>query len=203
MPKELRKRGKRAKKSARDKEEDAYIVYAKPEDSKRAAAHLAGEDYVEEPQGDATVAARSQRHGADAAADIVQQPPERESIWPLLDADTKAYYKQLEEKIISLEQLYGDAHAPIGGENEQGEDADLDGTLSFIEGKAAKNTKVANCCRPYLTDRVLLLRAALNQLSGKETSIAADPETSVILERLIYSMDDFARRVLFDRFTGQ
>lgn len=54
-----------------------------------------------------------------------------------------------------------------------------------------------------LADRVLLLRAALTQLSGKETSIAADPETSVILERLVYSMDDFARRVLLDRFTGQ
>ena len=41
------------------------------------------------------------------------------------------------------------------------------------------------------------------QLSGKETALAADPETSIILERLLYSMDDFARRVLADRFTGQ
>lgn len=54
-----------------------------------------------------------------------------------------------------------------------------------------------------ISDRVLLLRAALTQLSGNEASIAADPETSPILERLVYSMDDFARRVLIDRFTGQ
>jgi hypothetical protein len=52
-------------------------------------------------------------------------------------------------------------------------------------------------------DRVLLLRASLQTLAGHEVELATDPETSVILERLLYSMDDFARRVLADSFAGQ
>ncbi|SCV73318.1 BQ2448_7244 [Microbotryum intermedium] len=51
-------------------------------------------------------------------------------------------------------------------------------------------------------DRPLLLRSALESLSGNELALAGDTETSVILERLLYSMDDFAKRVLADRFTG-
>lgn len=62
---------------------------------------------------------------------------------------------------------------------------------------------INSLCSPCILERVLLLRAALTQLTNNEASIAADPETSPILERLVYSMDDFARRVLIDRFTGQ
>lgn len=132
MPKELRKRGKRAKKSAREKEEDSYIVYAKPEDSKRRNAVLAGEDYVEEPQLQAEpVAAYAAQDQAQAAPN---QPSERESIWPLLDADTKAYYKQLEEKIISLEELNANGRASVlrkDGEalDDEEDDPELDGAL--------------------------------------------------------------------------
>ena len=53
------------------------------------------------------------------------------------------------------------------------------------------------------TERKLLLRSTLVALSSNETALATDYETSLILERLLYSMDDFARRVLADRFTGQ
>jgi nucleolar protein 9 len=52
-------------------------------------------------------------------------------------------------------------------------------------------------------DRILLLRACLHTLAGHEVELATDPETSVILERLLYSMDDFARRVLADSFASQ
>ena len=45
--------------------------------------------------------------------------------------------------------------------------------------------------------------AALQEMSGKERQLATDPDCSIILERMIYSMDDFARRVLADRFCAR
>lgn len=50
--------------------------------------------------------------------------------------------------------------------------------------------------------RRLFFTAAMEEMSGKETQLATDPECSIVLERMIYSMDDFARRVLADRFSG-
>jgi hypothetical protein len=131
MPKELRKRGKRAKKTAREKDEDSYIVYAKPEDSKLRAAAVGGDLYVEEDKSGRAAAAE-----VAAQEDGVQQqntqPPERESIWPLLDADTKAYFKQLEDKIIGLEELNANGRAPIirrdgNGYEDDEDDAEPDG----------------------------------------------------------------------------
>jgi hypothetical protein len=42
----------------------------------------------------------------------------------------------------------------------------------------------------------LFFIAALTEMSNKERQLATDPDCSNILERMIYSMDDFARRVL-------
>jgi nucleolar protein 9 len=44
--------------------------------------------------------------------------------------------------------------------------------------------------------------AALTEMSGKEKQLATDAECSVILERMSYSMDDFARRVFLDSLAG-
>ncbi|KAF8556263.1 ARM repeat-containing protein [Imleria badia] len=44
--------------------------------------------------------------------------------------------------------------------------------------------------------------AALGEMSGKEKQLATDPDCSVILERMAYSMDDFVLRVLIDRLGG-
>lgn len=52
------------------------------------------------------------------------------------------------------------------------------------------------------TDRRLFFAAALTEMSGKEKELATDPDCSSILERMAYSMDDFARRVFMDRLTG-
>ncbi|KAH8924096.1 ARM repeat-containing protein [Atractiella rhizophila] len=56
------------------------------------------------------------------------------------------------------------------------------------------------------SDASLLLRNALESLSSSDASselaLATDPETSLILERLLHSMNDFSRRVLVDRFAG-
>jgi len=44
--------------------------------------------------------------------------------------------------------------------------------------------------------------AALNEMRGKEKQFATDPECSIILERMLHSMDDFVRRVFFDSLAG-
>lgn len=101
---------------------------------------------------------------------------------PEPDADTKAYFKAIADKIQELEALgqgqgsYGKiVVATMDGEEEEQELED---------------------------ERPLLLRSALEGLSGHEISLAGDHDTSIVLEKLCYSMDDFARRVLVDRFSG-
>ena len=51
-------------------------------------------------------------------------------------------------------------------------------------------------------ERRLFFIAALTEMSDKEKQLATDPDCSSILERMIYSMDDFARRVFIDRLAG-
>jgi hypothetical protein len=48
----------------------------------------------------------------------------------------------------------------------------------------------------------LFLKAALNEMSGKELELATDPDCSIILERMLHSMDDFSLRVFLDRLSG-
>jgi len=150
MPKEFRKRGKRSKKNKED-DESAYIVYAKPEDDDkgRRAAALAGKEYVEpkEPKADpaATGGAgyhpdrlkllqghEDVHHGEESAQNhqISTQP---ESIWPAVDPDTKAYFRQLEERILELEELgIGNGQNKTIDENGEEVDEDLDGDLEHV-----------------------------------------------------------------------
>ncbi|KAF8075978.1 armadillo-type protein [Lyophyllum atratum] len=51
-------------------------------------------------------------------------------------------------------------------------------------------------------ERRLFFMAALTEMGGKEKQLATDPDCSVILERMAYSMDDFVRRVFVDSLTG-
>lgn len=98
-------------------------------------------------------------------------------LFPEPDPDLKAYWREIDEKIQELERLgAGSTHRSDPREGDEGEEEE--------------------------DERHLLLRSALEELSGHELSLAADPETSIILERLIHSMDDFAKRVLADRFIG-
>jgi hypothetical protein len=147
MPKEIRKRGKRAKKG---KEEDSYIVYAKPEDKAEALAAVTGEEYSkpstataeEEQNGGYTHPSRQglltgeeqNDHGGavngeyDANANAIST-----SRWPAVDPDTKAYFKQLENQILEFENLHGDRLAQKAqqqqqqqGYGEEDEEEDLD-----------------------------------------------------------------------------
>ncbi|KAG1753166.1 armadillo-type protein [Suillus lakei] len=66
--------------------------------------------------------------------------------------------------------------------------------------------------RPYEEDQAadldpneakrIFLVAALTEMSEKEKQLATDPDCSVVLERMAYSMDDFVRRVFLDSLSG-
>ncbi|WOO85269.1 Nucleolar protein 9 [Vanrija pseudolonga] len=47
-------------------------------------------------------------------------------------------------------------------------------------------------------DRQLFLTSVLNELRGHELQVATDPETAVVLERLLPSLNDWGRRVVGD-----
>lgn len=48
----------------------------------------------------------------------------------------------------------------------------------------------------------MFLVAALSESSNKERQLATDPDCSIILERMLHSMDDFIKRVFADRLSG-
>jgi len=124
-------------------------------------------------------ALKTAKSSSSAARPTAEDDP---NALPECDPDTKAYFVALSGQINELEQLghgqYGKKSQGEGAEDESEDDEPLD-------------------------ERPLLLRSALESLAGHEIELAGDNETSVILERLLYAMDDFARRVLLDRFTGE
>jgi nucleolar protein 9 len=52
------------------------------------------------------------------------------------------------------------------------------------------------------TDRRMFFVAALQEMSGKEKQLSTDPDCSIVLERMAYSMDDFVRRIFVDALSG-
>jgi nucleolar protein 9 len=102
--------------------------------------------------------------------------------FPLLTPDLKAYWREIDEKLQELERLgLGPYHSNSNKPSQKNEEDDEDEE----------------------DERQLLLRSALAELGGHELALASDPETSIILERIIFSMDGFAKRVLVDRFIGR
>jgi nucleolar protein 9 len=53
-----------------------------------------------------------------------------------------------------------------------------------------------------LLEKRIFFVAALTEMSENEKQLATDPNCSLILERMMYSMDDFVRRVFMDRLAG-
>jgi nucleolar protein 9 len=52
-------------------------------------------------------------------------------------------------------------------------------------------------------DRRTFLASVLSELRGHELQVATDPDTSVVLERLLPSLSDWGRRVIGDAFAGE
>jgi nucleolar protein 9 len=48
----------------------------------------------------------------------------------------------------------------------------------------------------------MFFAAALAEMQGKERQLATDPDCAVILERMIHSMDDLARRIFTNSLLG-
>jgi nucleolar protein 9 len=48
----------------------------------------------------------------------------------------------------------------------------------------------------------MFFAAALAEMQGKEHQLATDPDCAVILERMIHSMDDLARRIFANSLLG-
>lgn len=150
MPKELRKRGKRAKKN---KEEDAYIVYAKPDEKAQHLAAVTGTEYKkaedqQQQQQDTTgypasrLAVTNQDvvqgyNNNNGVAEQQDQLNDSTSLWPAVDPDMKAYFKQLENQIIEFEQLHGTRLAKKAEAEEQyadeEEEVELDRELLFSQ----------------------------------------------------------------------
>lgn len=175
MPRPKQRRGAEAKKqekqAKRDKEEE--IARANEAALKRERYRKKEMDYANLPT--ATSAKSQATTGEDGSEDVIDP-----DALPVPDPDTKAYFKQVADKIRELEELSRQKKVAVtaaeAGEEE--EEAEED-------------------------DRPLLLKSSLESLSGHEVAIAGDSDTSIILERLLFAMDDFARRVLADRFAGQ
>ncbi|GAA5934009.1 RNA-binding RNA processing protein NOP9 [Sporobolomyces koalae] len=100
---------------------------------------------------------------------------------PEPDPDTKAYFQKVAEQIEEMQQ---------NGHGQREKQYVLDENGYEVEEELED-------------ERPLLLRSALESLSGHEVALAGDNESSVVLERLLHAMDDSAKRVLLDRFTGQ
>ncbi|GAA5974331.1 hypothetical protein JCM11641_006742 [Rhodosporidiobolus odoratus] len=158
--------------SARQEEKQAK----REQQEQEAAAQLAREKRERERktrmEWDALPSASSHNSAGEPDPDALPEP----------DPDTKAYFKKLAEQIEEMTALRNGAR---GAQtqwvvNEEGEEVEEE-----IED-----------------ERPLLLRSALESLSGHEVSLAGDGESSVVLEQLLYAMDDFAKRVLLDRFSG-
>ncbi|KAL0581237.1 Nucleolar protein 9 [Marasmius crinis-equi] len=108
---------------------------------------------------------------------IVSRPQQTEELnseapFGYVDADVKAYFRTVDTQIRNWQD---------GGENEE----------AATDENADPNA-----------ERQMFFVAALTEMTGKEKQLATDPDCSMVLERMAYSMDDFVRRVFLDSLSG-
>ncbi|KAI6033881.1 armadillo-type protein [Pisolithus microcarpus] len=142
MPKELRKRGKKRRKSQKEDSPAENV-----------------QEHEEPSEGPSWIISARQPE------DVNPEVP-----FGYVDPDIKAYFRTVDDQMRAWQ----------GEEHTQDENIDLD---------------------PNEAKRLFFV-AALNEMSGKEKQLATDPECSVVLERVLYSMDDFVRRVFIDSLCG-
>ncbi|KIK07666.1 hypothetical protein K443DRAFT_673245 [Laccaria amethystina LaAM-08-1] len=98
-----------------------------------------------------------------------------EAPYGYIDADVKAYFRTVDVQIREWQESRG-----YHDRDQEEEGGDVDPN----------------------EERRLFFVAALTEMQGKEKQMATDPDCSVILERMLYSMDDFVRRVFVDSLVG-
>lgn len=169
MPREIRKRGKKHKKSQ----------------------HQALPETQEQGQDDHHPNSSSEPSWIVPARNAVEDA-HPEAPFGYVDPDIKAYFRTVDEHIQSWQE---------DGTEPEHEDGGLDPNegVCFLPNIGFCYLLVAAAC--HKVKRVFFI-AALGEMSGKEKQLATDPDCSVILERMTYSMDDFVLRVLMDRLSG-
>jgi nucleolar protein 9 len=108
-----------------------------------------------------------------------------------VDPEIKAYFRTVDDQLREWQQSWNEAEG----------DGDID------PNESAPYFPLPCCCIGFGElnndiDRRMFLMAALQEISGKERELATDPECAAGVERMIYSMDDFVRRVFMDRLAG-
>ena len=162
------------------------------ENRKRGKKHKKSQNTEEEYQRPAPAVQEDHfEHDEAGPSWIVSAPrdsqPNDEAPFGYVDAEVKAYFRTVDLQIRDWQE---NEHVPE-------EEADSDPN----EGELPQYKRELMSSKLY-TDRRLFFVAALTEMSDKEKQLATDPDCSVILERMIYSMDDFARRVFLDRLSG-
>ncbi|KAI3611102.1 rrna processing protein nop9 [Moniliophthora roreri] len=108
---------------------------------------------------------------------IVSKPSQDQELNPeapfgYVDSDVKAYFRTVDTQIRNWQD---------------GEEEATGNEISSSDPNAEKQ---------------MFFVAALTEMTGKEKQLATDPDCSIVLERMAYSMDDFVRRVFLDSLSG-
>jgi nucleolar protein 9 len=177
MPKEFRKRGKKTKKAA---EKDETNILRRDQPPREDYT----DNYEEEPQ-----AGRSWIIPASKNSEETNL----EAPFGYLDADVKAYFRTVDVQIRNWQENEAEAK-----EINESMDPNEGSTRLVLACRVSHDVDTTIC----YSERRLFFVAALTETSKKEKQLATDPDCSNILERMAYSMDDFARRVFVDRLAG-
>lgn len=193
MPKEhIRKRGKRKTKTNDDAPLQPTTHVIEPEPSASTGIHparaamLAGQPIPVQDPSTIQDAQPDDDEGDEEAQNQWTRGPRVDSEFPfgILDPDVKAYFKSIEEQIKDWEGVSS------AGEEREG----------VFLCRQPRNRDRCTDDRFLLSDRQNFLSSVLSELRGHELSAATDPETSIILERLMPSLSDWGRRVIGDSF---
>ena len=167
------------------------------ENRKRGKKHKKAKEEEPEPQQDSYAQEVEAFEDQDGTAGPSWIVPARDASavdlnapFGYVDAEVKAYFRTVDVQIRDWQESKPEVDA------EADEDVDPnEGAFHYLS---------FYICSPHTdhVDRRLFFVAALTEMSGKEKQLATDPDCSTILERMVYSMDDFVRRVFMDRLTG-
>ena len=120
----------------------------------------------------------------------VERPSSSAPFGPL-DPDVKAYFRTVDDQLRDWQEGRLNAFDADEGDPNEGIE-----NMFYL----AKTILAADIfCSP---ERRMFFTAVLSEMTGKELQLATDPDCSPVLERMLYSMDDFIRRVFTDSLAG-
>lgn len=172
MPKELRKRGKRHKKSA------THQTPSREQELSQGEGPATGPSWI--------------------VPRAVPKQLNPEAPFGYVDPELKAYFRTVDDQLKEWQQSWDDT-AEGEEDVDPNESASCFFSSSSHLGEPHGWTYEWTC---PCVDRRMFLMAALQEIAGNERELATDPDCAGGLERMAYSMDDFVRRVFMDSLTG-